>query len=510
MKIRVDMNDKKVIAFVPIRHESQRLPGKNYRLLGDKPLYYYMISTLLNIEEICCVIIDTNSPIVIEGCNDYFKEYLKEKLIVMERNPELTDPMISMNMLIESFLVKRKDFVDCIIFQTHVTNPFLKDSTIISAIKQYRQVLSEGTYDSLFSVSTCRTRFYDSNKMPINHDPNNLVQTQDLSPIYEDNSCIYLFTKESFEKKKNRLGESPYLYLMHDKEELVDIDWLTDFELAEAYLERRKKLETKDMSTKDMSTKDMPTKDMPTKGKAVLITGVSGGIGRATAFLFKKEGYYVYGTDKVDFCGYDECDKFIKIDLCDEKALFEIFKEFSKENKKLDALINIAASQSCMPFENVSTDSWNELMTCNLKSPYFLIQTFLPLLKEAKGSIVNISSIHSFQTSADISAYAISKAGFSGLTRSLAIELGKFGIRVNGICPGAIDTPMLRDGLMRSPGDPLYKMEKLAEKHIMGYIGKPEDIANAILFLADNEKARFITGTHLVVDGGATIKLSTE
>ncbi|MEX0598161.1 MAG: SDR family oxidoreductase, partial [Candidatus Paceibacterota bacterium] len=275
--------------------------------------------------------------------------------------------------------------------------------------------------------------------------------------------------------------------------------------LAEAYLERRKKLETRDGSR---------NKERVFKDKTVLITGVSGGIGRATAFLFKKEGYYVYGTDRVDnshvLGEHEECDKFLKMDLCDEKAVSEIFKEFSKENKKLDALINIAASQICMPFENISSDSWNELMACNLKSPYFLIQTFLPLLKEAKGSIVNISSIHSFQTSADISAYAISKAGLAGLTRSLAIELGKFGIRVNGICPGAIDTPMLKNGLMRSAGDPLQKMEKLAEKHIMGYIGKPEDIANAILFLADNEKARFITGTHLVVDGGATIKLSTE
>lgn len=236
------MNDKKVVALVPIRHESQRLPGKNYRILRDKPLYHYIISTLLNLDEISAVFIDTNSPVVLEGCKKYFGPQLQNRLFIYDRDSSLTDHMVSMNVLIESFLNRNfpnYSLDNCIILQTHVTNPFLKGSTIKDAIKKYKEVLKAKTYDSLFSVSTWKTRFYDDNKKPINHDPNNLIQTQDLAPIYEDNSCIYLFTKESFYKKKNRLGLSPYLFPMHDREELVDIDWLADFELAEAYLERR-------------------------------------------------------------------------------------------------------------------------------------------------------------------------------------------------------------------------------------------------------------------------------
>lgn len=207
-------------------------------------------------------------------------------------------------------------------------------------------------------------------------------------------------------------------------------------------------------------------------------------------------------------------DRFIRADLCSENAISKLFNEIAKEHKKLDVLVNVAAIQDCTDFADITGDAWDQLMNCNLKSPYFLIQTFLPLLKAAQGSVVNVSSIHSFQTSAAISSYAISKAGLSGLTRSLAVELGRLGIRVNGVCPGAIDTPMLRAGLKRSSftedRDIDDRVKKIAEKHIMGYVGKAEDVANAILFLGDNKKARFITGTNLVVDGGATIKLGTE
>lgn len=499
--------DQKVIAFVPIRHDSQRLPGKNYKLLGGKPLYHFILTTLLTLEEITAVVIDTNSHIVRDGCSFYFKDFVEnQKLIVLNRDPSLTDHQVSMNIMIDSLFKRNLPILSDsikrpIILQTHVTNPFLKSSTIQDGITKYKNMLHNNTYDSLFAVSTWRTRLYDADNKPINHDPNNLIQTQDLKPIYEDNSCMYFFTQESFYNNKpmNRLGINPCIYPMTDKEELVDIDWLADLELAEAYLQRRKIREDLLSTSRD---------------KNVLITGVAGGIGSATAKLFKKEGYFVYGIDLREPYGLNGgCDIFIKADLCSKDGITAIYDAIKADNK-LDALINVAAMQDCTTFEDTTEEIWDSIQTCNLKTPYFLIQKLLPLLKECKGSIVNISSVHSLQTSASISSYAVSKAGLSGLTRSLAIELGKYGIRVNSISPGAIDTPMLREGLSRTLDNQTNNVSEaltnLSNKHLMGSVGKPEDIANAILFLVDNNKSSFITGTNLVIDGGATIRLSTE
>lgn len=500
------MYKQKVFAIIPIRHESQRLPGKNYKLLGDRPLYHWIIETLLSLEEITGIIIDTNSPIIKDGCERLLRQRSKDRLIVVDRDRNLTGPTVSTNTLIESLFSRDLPFNkydDTIFLQTHVTNPFLKAETIRDAISKFKEALSSGSHDSLFSVSRWRTRLYDKDYKPINHDTKNLIQTQDLPPIYEDNSCIYLFTRDSFEKNKNRLGLRPYFYTIEDGEELVDIDWLSDFELAEAYLHVQQKKKN--------------------QSKLALITGASGGIGYATATLFKQAGWKVIGTDlelreKSQGGPYD---RFIATDLRLETAATTLFEEVSRTESRLDALINVAAIQDCAGLSEVIEKRWDELMNCNLKTPYFLAQKFLPLLLEAKGSIVNVSSIHAFQTSANISPYAISKAGLSGLTRSLAVELGKHGIRVNSVCPGATDTAMLRAGLSRSlvyPGAEQVEkvevveglLEKLAAKHLMGFIGEPIDIANAIYFLADNDKARFITGLNLVVDGGATIKLSTE
>ena len=129
------------------------------------------------------------------------------------------------------------------------------------------------------------------------------------------------------------------------------------------------------------------------------------------------------------------------------------------------------------------------------------------------GAIVNVSSVHAIATSANIAAYTASKGGLLSLTRALAIELGSDRIRVNAVLPGAVDTPMLHAGLNRGHvhgRNPLELVEQLKSRHVMDRIGQADEIAQSILFLADDDRSSFLTGQALVVDGGATAKLSTE
>eukprot|EP00734_Pompholyxophrys_sp_LG126_P000058 Pompholyxophrys_sp_v1_NODE_3_length_18401_cov_4.332280.p3 type:complete len:488 gc:universal NODE_3_length_18401_cov_4.332280:1902-439(-) len=481
--------------FIPIRHESQRVPGKNYRMLGDKPLYCHMIDTLLNMSEITGILVDTNSPIVKDGCVTAYGH--SNKLRIIDRNPALCSADVSMNILIDNFLKTQcnsdsKDD-DNIYIQTHVTNPFLSADTIRSALNTFMDV--RDIHDSLLTVNVIQSRLYDEQFKPINHKKGVLCQTQDLPKIYEDNSCLYLFTKKSFYKNNDRIGSNPYYLPMHSKEETVDIDWEEDFLMAKMYLALRE--ERKSAQSR----------------KVVLITGVSGGIGNETARKFQKENWYVIGTDIVEnrLDSYSKpYDRFIQTDLTDKDAAKALYTEIYHNEGKLDALINVAAIQDCSTYEEMSIDKWDQIMTCNLKTPYFLAQAMAPLLERNKGSIVNVSSVHALQTSDKISCYAISKAGMSGLTRNLAIELGKLGIRVNSVCPGAVDTPMLRAGLSRNDAHTIDdSLSMLNRKHILGRIGQPADIASCIYFLA-SEDAGFITGSNMIVDGGATVRLSTE
>jgi glucose 1-dehydrogenase len=153
-------------------------------------------------------------------------------------------------------------------------------------------------------------------------------------------------------------------------------------------------------------------------------------------------------------------------------------------------------------------------MASNLRSVFLGVKLAHPLLKAGNSaSIVNVSSVHAIQTSANIAAYAASKGGLLALTRAMAIEFASDNIRVNAILPGAVDTPMLRAGLGRGHvggSDVQERLDNLARKTVNGKVGQPEEIAHAIYFLADNEQSSFMTGQALVVDGGATARLSTE
>jgi NAD(P)-dependent dehydrogenase (short-subunit alcohol dehydrogenase family) len=152
-------------------------------------------------------------------------------------------------------------------------------------------------------------------------------------------------------------------------------------------------------------------------------------------------------------------------------------------------------------------------MSNNLRSVFLGVQLAYPLLRVRRGAIVNVSSVHAIATSCNIAAYAASKGALLALTRAMALEFGPDGVRVNAILPGAVDTGMLRAGLNRghvSGMDPEDLVRGLGKRHVMGRVGKPEEIGKAILFLADNERSSFMTGQALVVDGGATARLSTE
>ena len=249
--------------------------------------------------------------------------------------------------------------------------------------------------------------------------------------------------------------------------------------------------------------------------QTILITGASGGIGRATVQLFAEKGWRVIGVDIADYGkSFPENGVFIQSDISSGTAMEEIFAQVQEFTDSLDALVNNAALQIAKPILETSVEEWDAVMAANLRSVFLGVKLAHPLLKmRGGGAVVNVSSVHAIQTSANIAAYAASKGGLLALTRAMAIEFAPDEIRFNAILPGAVDTQMLRDGLERGhvgEGDVQDRLENLARKTVSGKVGTPAEIANAIYFLADNEQSSFMTGQALVVDGGATARLSTE
>ncbi|MEN8172256.1 MAG: SDR family oxidoreductase [Chloroflexota bacterium] len=248
--------------------------------------------------------------------------------------------------------------------------------------------------------------------------------------------------------------------------------------------------------------------------KNVLITGAAGGIGRASVTLFAEKGWRVIGVDRNAYgSSFPQNGLFIQADIAEIEALDDIFEQVSAFTDGLDALVNNAAYQITKPFLETTLPDWDAVMDVNLRSVFLGIQRAHPLLKKCQGAIVNISSVHAVQTSKDIAAYAASKGGLLALTRAIAIEFAPDAIRANTLLPGAVDTPMLRAGLSRDhagDGSIAQRLDNLANKTVSGKIGTPEEIAQAIVFLADNAQSSFMTGQALIVDGGATVRLSTE
>ncbi len=249
--------------------------------------------------------------------------------------------------------------------------------------------------------------------------------------------------------------------------------------------------------------------------KTVLITGAGGGIGRACVRHFSERGWRVIGVDRSEFgSDFPKNGHFIQADISHPDSAEVIFRQAKSFHPTLDVLVNNAAVQVAKPLIETTVEEWDAVMASNLRSVFLFVKLAHPLMKAAGGgAIVNVSSVHAIQTSANIAAYAASKGGLLALTRAMAIEFAPDNIRVNAVLPGAVDTPMLRAGLGRGHvggGGVQERLDNLARKTVSGKVGKPEEIAHAIYFLADNEQSAFMTGQALVVDGGATARLSTE
>jgi glucose 1-dehydrogenase len=249
--------------------------------------------------------------------------------------------------------------------------------------------------------------------------------------------------------------------------------------------------------------------------RSVLITGAAGGIGRATVKLFSHSGWLVIGVDRAPFGdAFPEDGLFIEADISKGENLESIFTQAQSFTGVLNALVNNAALQIAKPMLETSVEEWDAVMASNLRSVFLGVKLAHPLIKAAGGgAIVNVSSVHAVATSANIAAYAASKGGLLALTRAMAIEFAPDNIRANTILPGAVDTPMLRAGLGRGHvhgDDILERLDNLARKTVSGRVGLPEEIAHAIYFLADENQSSFMTGQALIVDGGATARLSTE
>jgi CMP-N-acetylneuraminic acid synthetase len=219
----------RLAALVPMRHHSQRVPGKNYRPLAGRPLYQHIIETLLSVPEISTVVVDTDSEPVMEGLRQHFPQ-----VVILPRPEHLRADAIPMNeILLYDTSQVQADFY----LQTHSTNPLLRPGTVSQAIQTFWA--DYPLHDSLFSVTRLQTRLYDQHGQAMNHDPNILLQTQDLPPVYEENSCLYIFTREALERRRNRLGDRPLMFIM-EADEAWDIDEELDFEITHFLMQHRK------------------------------------------------------------------------------------------------------------------------------------------------------------------------------------------------------------------------------------------------------------------------------
>ncbi len=211
-----------------MRHHSQRVPGKNYRDLAGKPLYQHIIETLLAVPEINEIVVDTDSDPVMSGLREHFPQ-----VKIINRPERLRADDIPMN---EILMYDTEQYPADFYLQTHSTNPLLKSDTISRAIQSL--ITNYPKVDSLFSVTRWQTRFYDKDGNAINHNPRELIQTQDLPPMYEENSCIYIFTREKLIAKRHRIGDAPLMFEI-PRLEAVDIDEESDFQIANILMRMR-------------------------------------------------------------------------------------------------------------------------------------------------------------------------------------------------------------------------------------------------------------------------------
>lgn len=217
-------NESEIVALLPLKANSTRVKGKNFRDFNGKPLFRWVLDTLLSLREISKVVINTDARNILE------KHGLRasRRVIIRDRKPELCGDDVNMNLVLADDVasVPASFYV-----MTHITNPLLTADTIKTAIKKFTDPDNKRKFDSLFTVNRFQARFYRGDGSPVNHDPNHLIPTQELEPWYEENSNLYIFTAESFAKTKARIGERPMM-METPSDKSIDIDEVEDWKIA--------------------------------------------------------------------------------------------------------------------------------------------------------------------------------------------------------------------------------------------------------------------------------------
>lgn len=230
-------------------------------------------------------------------------------------------------------------------------------------------------------------------------------------------------------------------------------------------------------------------------GKVVLVTGAASGIGAATRALFEQEGATVVGWDLTPVDGVR------RIDVTDSAAAADAVRETVREHGRLDVVANVAGMVRMLKVDDLDLDLWQRHLALNLTAPFVITQAALPALRASKGCVVNVASVAGLRGQAYTAAYCASKGGLVQLTRSMALELAADGVRVNAVCPGGVDTPLLRDVAATWPAD--LDQGLLARTFaVMPGLTSAEEVAEAVAYLA-SDAARSITGAALVVDRGS-------
>ncbi|MFD1792594.1 SDR family NAD(P)-dependent oxidoreductase [Ochrobactrum teleogrylli] len=241
------------------------------------------------------------------------------------------------------------------------------------------------------------------------------------------------------------------------------------------------------------------------KGKVAVVTGGASGIGEATVRAFVREGANVVIADYADhgqqladeLAGEHQQAIFIKTDVTKTKAVQELIARTVENYGRLDIMFANAGIAADGPIDELDESAWQKTIDINLTGVYLCDKYAIDQMRsQGGGVVVNCGSIHSHAGKSGVTAYAAAKGGVKLLTQTLAIDYGTQNIRVNAVCPGYIDTPLLKD----IPDD---KKDALVALHPMGRLGRAEEVASAVLFLASDESS-FITGSSLMVDGGYT------
>lgn len=236
-----------------------------------------------------------------------------------------------------------------------------------------------------------------------------------------------------------------------------------------------------------------------------IVTGASKGIGLATITAMEAEGAVVVGIarNRTEDCNFD-----LRLaDVSEKSAVDRVINEVIEQYSRIDVLVNNAGIAPLGMVDSISENEWDRVFNINVKGTYLPSAAVIPFMKkQGKGSIINMSSNYGLVGGLNCAAYCATKGAVVSLTRAMALDYAPFGIRVNCICPGTIDTPIIRDPMKNMSKEEVEaKMQDRFKRHPLGRIGLPEEVAPGVIYLASDESG-FVTGSVLAIDGGYTAR----